>query len=130
MAVSDRAVAAAPYLQALMDDSEVRSALRRTASAGRDTYRRARGKRPGKAVKDKRLRRRAQEAAIASWTLVCAIDAAQARRRPRRGRRALLVLVALAGAYGAYLVSNDDGRETLRDLITNRDASSQGSHAQ
>lgn len=117
MSVSDRAAAARPYLQAVLDDREVQAALRRTASTGRETYRRARGKSPGKAVKDKRLRRLAQQAALAGWQLAAAIEAAQAPRRPRRARRAVLVLGGLAGAYGVYLVSNADGRETLRDLV-------------
>ncbi len=129
MSVSDRAAAAAPYLQRVLDDPEVQDALRQATSAGRDTYRRARGKSPGEAVKDKRLRRRAQRAATASWQLVAAIDAAQTRRPPRRGRRVVFVLAVLAGTYGAYLVSNADGREVLRGLISNRDASSQSSSA-
>lgn len=117
MPVSDRVVTARPYLRAVLDDPEVQDALRRTASAGRETYRRARGNSPGKAVKDKRLRRRAQQAALAGWQLFAAIEAAQAPRRPRRARRAVLVLGGLAAAYSAYLLSNADGRETLRDLV-------------
>lgn len=117
MSVNDRAGAAAPYLQVVLDDPEVQDALRRAVGAGRETYRRARGKSPGKAVKDKRVRRRAQQAAVATWQLLAAIDAAQRPRRRRRGRRAVLVLAVVAGAYGAYLVSNTDGREVLRNLI-------------
>jgi hypothetical protein len=56
MSVSDRA-AAVPSLQTALNDSEVHDALRRAGSAGRDIYRRARGKSPGKALKEKRLRR-------------------------------------------------------------------------
>lgn len=52
MSVSDRVAAAVPHLQTVLDDPEVQDALRRTASAGRQTYRRARGKSPGKAVGD------------------------------------------------------------------------------
>jgi hypothetical protein len=130
MSVSDRAAAAAPYLQAVLDDHDVQDALLRATSAGRDTYHRARGKSPGKAVKDKRLRRRAQKAAIASWQLVAAIDAAQAPRRPRRGRRRVMCAVAvLAGTFGAYLVSNGDARETLQNLL-NPNASSESSNGQ
>jgi hypothetical protein len=129
MWVSDRAAAAAPYLRAVLEDREVQDALRRVAGRGRDAIRRARGQSPGKAVKDKRLRRRAQQAAAASWELLAAIEAAQTPRRPRRGRRLMLVLTVIAGAYGAYLVSNADGREALRGLFTNRDASSQSSRA-
>jgi nitroreductase len=130
MSVSDRAAAAAPYLQAVLDDDDVRDALRRAMSAGRDTYRRARGKSPSNAVKDKPLRRRAQQAAIASWQLVAAIDAAQAPRRPRRGRRrAMFAVAVLAGSYGAYLVSTGDAREALQNLL-NHNASSESSNGQ
>ncbi len=129
MSVSDRAAAAAPYLQAVLDDPEVHDALRRAASAGRDTYRRARSKTPGKAVKDKRLRRRAQQAAIAGWQLVAAIEAAQAPRKRHRGRRATLVLAVLAGIFGFYVASNARGREALLNLI-NRNAGSQSSNGQ
>ena len=87
------------------------------------------GAKVDKVLKDKALRRRAQRAAMASWQLVAAIERAQSPRRPRRGRRATLVLAALAGAYGAYLISSDDGRETLRDLFINRDPSSHSSSA-
>lgn len=117
MSVTDRMAAAGPYLQTALDDPEVQDALRRTVRAGRDTYRRARGKSPGKAVKDKRLRRRAQRAAVASWQLLAAVDAAQSRHKRRRGRRVVLVLAVVAGTYGAYLVSSPDGREALRGFI-------------
>lgn len=130
MSVSDRAAVAGTYVQRVFNDPEVQGALRRATRAGRDTYRRARGKSAGEAVKDKRLRQRAQRAAVASWQLVAAIDAAQTRRRPRRGRRVMFALVVLAGMYGAYLVSNADGREALRGLIAKRDASAQSSNAQ
>jgi len=130
MSVSDRASAAEPYVRRVLDDPQVQDAFRRAASAGRDTYIRARGKSPGKAVKDKRLRRRAHRAAIASWQLVAAIDAAHSDRKPRRGRRAMFVLALIAGTYGAYLVSNAEGRAAVRGLIARRDASSQSSNAQ
>ena len=127
MSVTDRVAAAAPYLQTALDDREVQDALRRATSAGHETYRRARGKSPGKAVKDKRLRRRAQRAAIASWQLVAAIDAAQTRRRSRRGRRVMFAVAVLAGMYGAYLASNGEAREALQNLI-NDNASSESSN--
>lgn len=128
LSVSDRAAAMAPYLQPLLDDREVHAAVRRLAETGRKTYERARGERPGKALKDKRLRRRVQEAAIATWQVWTAIDAAQTRRRrPLWRRRLLLVLAAAGSTYGAYLVSNADGRAALRDLMPSHDASHQSS---
>lgn len=127
--LSDRAAAVASYVQAVLDDREVRDALGRATSAARGTYRRARAKTPAKAVKDKRLRRRAQQAAIASWQLIAAIEAAQTPRKRHRVRRVVFVLAGFAGAYGAYLLSNGDGREAVRRLM-NHDASSQSSNVQ
>jgi hypothetical protein len=128
LSVGDRAAAMAPHLQSLLDDREVQAAIRRLAGAGRKTYERARGQRPGKALNDKRLRRRVQEAAIATWQVWAAVDAAQTpRRRPRWRRRLVLVVTAVGGTYGLYMVSNADGREVLRGLIPNQDASSEGS---
>lgn len=129
MSVSDRASAAEPYVRRVLDDPQVQDAFRRAASAGRDTYIRARGKSPAKAVKDKRLRRRAHRAAIASWQLVAAIDAAHSDRKPRRGRRVMFVVALAAGTYGAYLVSSAEGRAAVRGLIARRDLSSQSSNA-
>jgi hypothetical protein len=117
MSVSDRAAAAERYLQTALDDPEVQDALRRAARAGSKTYRGARGKRPGKAVKDKAFQRRAQKTAIACLQLVAAIDAAQRPGNRRRGRRAIHVLAVLASGYAAYLVSNADGRDFLRNLV-------------
>lgn len=122
MSLSGRATVGAPDLQAVLDDPKVQKALRRAVRAGRDTYRQARGKSPGRAVKNKRVRRQAQEAAVAFWQLVDAIDAAQARRARRRGRRAVLVLAVLAGSSGAYLASNGAARQALRNLINHHAA--------
>jgi hypothetical protein len=130
MSVTDRAAQAAPYLQRVLDDPEVQGALRRATSAGRDTYQRARGRSPGEAIKDRRFQRRARRAALASWQLIAAIDAARTRPRPRRGRRVAFGLAVLAGTYGAYLASNADAREALRGLIAKRDTSAQNSNAQ
>ena len=81
MPVSDRAAALAPYLRSVLDDREVQAAVRRAVTAGRDTYQRARGKSPAEAVKDKRLRRRAQQAVAATWEVWVAVTAPETRRR-------------------------------------------------
>jgi len=128
LSLSERAAAAVPYLQPLLDDRDVQASVRRLAGAGRKTYERARGKPPGKALKDKRVRQRVREAAIAAWQVLAAIDDAQTRhRRPRWRRRVLLVLTVSAGAYGVYLVSNGEGRPALRNVIGDHDASSRSS---
>jgi hypothetical protein len=116
MSVSDRATAVAPYLQQLLDDREVQAVARRAVASGRDAYRRARGKSPGEAVKDKQLRRRAQEAAVAALQLWTAIGAAPQRRRPRRLRRIALVAI---GAVGVYVAVDTQARETVLGLIRN-----------
>jgi hypothetical protein len=100
---NDRGAELSPYLQPLLYDRKVQDAVRRAAREGQETYRRARGKPAAKAMKDKRLRRRAQATAAATWQVWVALDAAQARRRRRWRRRLLLVPVVAAAAYGAYV---------------------------
>lgn len=101
MSVSDRAAALAPYLETLLDDREVQAAARRAVTAGRETYQRARGKSPAKAAEDKQLRRRAQQAAAATWEVWVAVTAPETRRRPRWRRRLVFVTVVATGAYAA-----------------------------
>ncbi len=115
MSVTDRATAAAPYLQQLLYDREVQAIGRRAASAGREAYQRARGKSPSEAVKDKKLWRRAQQAATDALELWAAIEAAPKRRRPRRLR--LIALVGI-GAGVAYVAFNAQARQTILGLIT------------
>jgi hypothetical protein len=114
--VNDRAAAAAPYVERLLYDPEVQATLRRAAVAGRETYMRAQGRSPSKAVRDKRLRRRAQQAATATFEVWAAL-AAPPPRRPRWRRR--LLLVAAAGG-GLVLAVNDDARAALWDLVSRR----------
>jgi hypothetical protein len=119
MSVSDRATAVAPYLQQLLYDREVQAVGRRAASAGREAYQRARGKSPGEAVKDKKLWRRAQQAATEALQLWTAIEAAPKRRRPRRLRWITLVGI---GAGVAYVAFNAQARQTILGLITDHGA--------
>lgn len=117
MSVSDRAAALAPYAQQLVYNRDVQDAIQRAAAAGRDTYQRARGKSPAKAVKDKRLRRRLQQTAQASRDVWIAVaESEDKRRRPRWGRR--LVVVTVAGA-GAFVALNAGAREAVLGLVTN-----------
>ena len=124
--VGERVAAMTPYLQSMLDDRELRAAVRRLTVAGRKTYEAARGQRPGKALHDQRLRRRAQEAAIATWQVWAAVDAAQTRRRRPRWRWRSALTIAGA-AYGLYVVSSAGGRSNLRGLIPNHDARSERS---
>jgi hypothetical protein len=110
MSINDRAAALAPYAEQLLNNRDVQD-----ASAGRDSYQRARGTSPRKAVKDKRLQRRLQETAQASfdaWTAVA--ESGKPRRRARWRRRVLVVTVAAAGAFVAL---NTDARETVLGLL-------------
>ena len=126
--VGERVAAMTPYLQSMLDDRELRAAVRRLTVAGRKTYEAARGQRPGKALNDQRLRRRVQEAAIATWQVWAAVDAAQTRRRRPRWRwRSVLALTIAGAAYGLYVVSSAGGRSTRRGLIPNHDARSERS---
>jgi hypothetical protein len=120
MSVSDRASALAPYAEQLVNNRDVQDALQRAAVAGRDTYHRARGKTPAKAVKDKRLRRRAQATAHAGWDAWVAIAEPNDKRHARRwGRRVALVGVVAAGAFVAL---NADARDTIIGLVSDNHA--------
>jgi hypothetical protein len=124
MSVSDRAAALAAYIETLLEDREVQAAIRRAASASRETYERARGKSPAEAVRDKRLRYRAQQAVAATWDVWAAVSAPETHRPPRWGRR--LVLVTLV-ATGAYVASNPEARTAALGLIGGRGPQSAGS---
>ncbi|MGZ4179551.1 MAG: hypothetical protein ACXVUL_02540 [Solirubrobacteraceae bacterium] len=123
MSVNDRAAALAPYAEQLLNNRDVQDAIQRAASAGRDSFQRARGTSPAKAVKDKRLQRRLQETAHATfdaWTAVA--ESGKPKRRARWGRRIVLVAVAAAGAFVAL---NADARETVLGLLPNSSESQQ-----
>ena len=124
MSVSDRATALAAYIETLLEDREVQAAIRRAASASRETYERARGKSPAEAVRDKRLRDRAQQAVAATCDVWAAVSAPETHRRPRWGRG--LVLVTLV-ATGAYVASNPEARTAALGLIASRGPQSAGS---
>jgi hypothetical protein len=121
MSVSDRAAALAPYAEQLLNNKDVQDAIQRAAGAGRDTVQRARGQGAAKAVKDKRLRRRVQQTAQASWDVWTAVESAATRRRPRWRRRIVLVTLAAAGTFVAL---NAEARQTVLGLVSNTDSSS------
>jgi hypothetical protein len=123
MALNDRAAALAPYAEQLLNNRDVQNAIQRAADAGRDSYKRARATGPSKAVKDKRLQRRLQETAQASfdaWTAVA--ESTKPKRRARWGRRIVVLTVAAAGAFVAL---NTDARETVLGLLPSSSDSSQ-----
>ena len=114
MPISDRAEAFAPYLQALLNDREVQDGIGRALTAGRETYLRARGKSSGKAIQDKRLRDRAQEAVAGAFQAWAALSAPEPQRRRHWGRR-LVVLTTVAG--GVYVAVNAETRQAVLALI-------------
>jgi hypothetical protein len=121
MSINDRAAALAPYAEQLLNNRDVRDAIQRAANAGRDSYQRARGTSPRKAVTDKRLQRRLRETAQASfdaWTAVAESG------KPKRhwGRRIVLVTVV---AGGAFVALNADARKTVLGLLPNSSESQQ-----
>ena len=123
MSLNDRATVLAPYAEQLLNNRDVQDAIQRAASAGRDSFQRARGTSPRKAVKDKRLQRRLQETAQASfdaWTAVA--ESGKRKRRARWGRRIVVVSVAAAGAFVAL---NSDTRQTVLGLLPKSSDSSQ-----
>ena len=115
MPLNDRAAALAPYAEQLLNNRDVQDAIQRAASAGRDSFQRARGTSPSKAVTDKRLQRRIQETAQASfdaWTAVA--ESGKRKRRAHWGRRIAVLTVVGAGAFVAL---NTDARETVLGLL-------------
>lgn len=127
MPVSDRTAALAPYLRSLLDDREVQAAARRALTAGRETYQRARGKSPARAIRDKQLRRRAERAVAATWEVWVALSAPETHRRPRRRRRLVLVT---AVAVGVYVASNAETRGAALGLFGGHGAQNASSHQQ
>jgi len=121
MSLNDRASALAPYAEQLLNNRDVQDAVQRAASAGRDSFERARGKSPRKAVKDKRLQRRLQETAQATFDAWAAVSQPPKRQR-HWGRRIVVVSVAAAGAFVAL---NADARQTVLGLLPNSTDSSQ-----
>ena len=115
MSINDRAAALAPYAEQLLNNRDVQDAIQRAANAGRDSYKRARGTGPRKAVTDKRLQRRLQETAQATfeaWTAV-----AESPKRKRRGRWGRRVVVVSLAAAGAFVALNADARQTVLGLL-------------
>ncbi len=123
MSIEDRAAALAPYAEQLLNNRDVQDAIQRATSAGRDSFQRARGTSPRKAVTDKRLQRRLQETAQASfdaWNAVA--ESGKRKRRAHWGRRIVVVSVVAAGAFVAL---NADARQTVLGLLPKSSDSSQ-----
>jgi len=119
MALSDRAAVPAPYLGRLLYDEEAQDAVRRVVAGTRDAYGRARGKSARRALEDKKLRRRLQQAVRAVVEFWCVI-AEPSPRRNRRWGRGLVVLAV--GAAGVFVAANAEVREKVLALLGRNDA--------
>ena len=121
MSLNDRATALAPYAEQLLNNRDVQDAIQRAATAGRASFQRARGTGPRKAVTDKRLQRRLQETAQATFDAWTAVSES---RKPKRhwGRRIVVVSVV---AGGAFVALNADARQTVLGLLPSSSDSSQ-----
>jgi hypothetical protein len=102
MALADIAQRAAPVVQGVLEDDEVRDRLQRAAVAGREAVVRSRSRR--------RSRRRsglgrAGDALRESGQALVAVSQRGAKRRQRRRRRVLAPVVVLAGAGAAAAVA-------------------------
>jgi hypothetical protein len=119
MALSDRAAAAGPYAQQLLDDRDVQDALRRAFGATRRVYARGRGRSAGQAVRDKKFRGQLQQAVAAVAQALSVLSKPTPRRKSRfRGK---LVAAAVVSAGGFFLL-NADARERVSDLLGKHDA--------
>jgi len=113
VAVSDRARAVVPYVEQLLYDQELQEAIGRAGAAARETYLRSRAKSARQAAKDKKLRRRFEEAAAATWDVWTAIAAPRARQRPPWRRRVALLML---GGAGVFLAFNAEARQAVLGL--------------
>jgi hypothetical protein len=123
MTVSERLGAIAPHARQILDDEEVHQAARRALDASRESYERARGKNPRRAVSDGNLRRRLHAALGATAELWAALTAPPPRRK-RRIWRKLTIVTALAA--GVFLAANVDARTAVVNLVKNATSGNPG----
>ena len=104
---------AAPYVQRLIEDEELRANIKDALEAARKAYGRvADGKRPTRALmEDKKVHRDLRKTAE---SLRQASEALRGRRRKRRLGR--LLLVGLIGA-GLAIAFSEDLRKTVLDML-------------
>jgi len=117
MSVADRAAVLRPYAQHLLDNEDVQANLQRAVAASRDAYGRLRKKKSkAQAAQDRKIQRRALEAAQAARKVVLTLSAERQRQqRKRRGRVGVRVAVGLVGAgVGLAVVPQVRGRVLAR----------------
>jgi hypothetical protein len=111
MALTERI---SPYAERLMEDRELRDNLREVLAASRDAVQRARGQDKKQAVRDRRVRQRARDAAKAGSALVTALS--EPAPKPKRHRFALVGLLGGAGA-AAFLALNPGARAQVMEFF-------------
>ena len=111
------AVATRPYVQAIVNDEDVRDSLEEAYHALTDAYERisSRGDLAEAVLDDRRTRRHLKRAAHSMREAAATVRGAKQRRRRRRGAGAVIVLVAAGGA--ATVALNDDVRARLLSLV-------------
>jgi hypothetical protein len=111
MAATDTASRANPYLEQLLENTDIQDHLRDGVRNLRAAYARSQ-KRRVKAGRDQKLRRQVQAAATS--IAAAGKELAGAGQKPkRRGRRLLVVLGVGAVAAGAALAASEDLREAV-----------------
>jgi hypothetical protein len=110
-----QAVRSNPYVQRLVDDSELRDNLRTAYESARKAYTRmSNGKGPVRAVtEDKKVQKELREAATSLREAADALRGAKKRKRRRRGR---MLLLGLVGA-GVALALSEGLRKKVLDAL-------------
>lgn len=102
-----------PYIQKLVEDSDLREDLRTAFESARKAYNRMNGKGPQKALEDKKVQRDLKEAAD---SLKSAADALRAKPKRKKRRRGGLLVVGLVGA-GLALALSEGLRSKVLDAL-------------
>ena len=102
-----------PYIQKLVEDSDLRDDLRTAFESARKAYSRMNGKGPQKALEDKRVQRDLKEAAS---SLKSAADALRDPPKRRKRRRGGLLVLGLVGA-GLALALSESLRSKVLDAL-------------
>jgi hypothetical protein len=114
MAVKDRTVALAPYVQQLLYNSDVQASARQAAQATGAAYRRARGKHAEEIIQDKKLRRQVNKAASAISGIWKDVEESRPTQKSRWRWPAITLGLAVGGAL---LVTIGNGRARLSELL-------------
>ena len=119
MAMTDQATRVAPYVEELLDDEHVRKNIRRAVDASREAYGRARGTKASKALKDRKVQRRIQDAMQAVGEVASGI--ARGPQKRKRARRARALAGVAIGGGGVVLALNADARRKALALFAGAD---------